>query len=125
MSAVDFSSVRDEVVKLTQTVSDLVQKQASSARTQIMDAVGSAADNISQSTSAAQDKLTSLESEVGSSIQKNPWRAVVIAAAGGRATRVSRLAGPDEHCDRRDAYGVSRRECGRTRRAVESGRIRS
>jgi ElaB/YqjD/DUF883 family membrane-anchored ribosome-binding protein len=83
MSAVDFSSLRDEVVKLTQAVSDLVQKQASSAGAQIMDAVGSAADNISQSTSAAQDKLTSLESEVGSSIQKNPWRAVVIAALVG------------------------------------------
>ena len=65
---------------MTQTVSDLVQKQTSSARAQIKDAVGMAADNISQSTSAAQDKLMSLESEVGSSIQKNPWRAVVIAA---------------------------------------------
>ena len=48
-----------------------------------MDAVGSAADNISQSTSAAQDKLTSLEAEVGSSIEKNLWRAVVVAALVG------------------------------------------
>ena len=83
MSSVDFSSLRDEVVKLTQTVSDLMQRQASSAGTQMMDAVGSAADSISRSTSAAQDKLISLESEVGSSIQKNPWRAVVIAAVAG------------------------------------------
>jgi uncharacterized protein YjbJ (UPF0337 family) len=82
-SAVDFSSLRDEVVKLTQTVSDLQKQTSSSARTQIKDAVGMAADNISQSTSAAQDKLMSLESEVGSSIQKNPWRAVVIAALVG------------------------------------------
>jgi ElaB/YqjD/DUF883 family membrane-anchored ribosome-binding protein len=80
---VDFSSLRDEVVKLTQTVSDLQKQTSSSARTQIKDAVGMAADNISQSTSAAQDKLMSLESEVGSSIQKNPWRAVVIAALVG------------------------------------------
>ena len=35
-----FHLLRDEVVKLTQTVSDLVQKQTSSARTQIKDAVG-------------------------------------------------------------------------------------
>jgi len=40
MSSVDFSSLRDEVVKLTQTVSDMMQKQASSAGTQMMDAVG-------------------------------------------------------------------------------------
>ena len=68
---------------MTQTVSDLVQKQTASARTQIKDAVGTAADNISQSTSAVQDKLTSLESELGSSIEKNPWRAVVVAAVVG------------------------------------------
>ena len=83
VSALDFSSLQEEIAKLTQMVSDLVQKQASSARTQIMDAVGSAADNISQSTSVAQDKLQSLEAEVGSSVQKNPWSAVLVAALVG------------------------------------------
>src|ERR1700735_515890 len=57
--------------------------KAQSAGRSAKDAIGMAAHNISQSPSAAQDKLMSLESEVGSSIQKNPWRAVVIAALVG------------------------------------------
>ena len=79
----DFSALRDEMAKLTHTISGLVQKHASSTRDQVMDAVGSAGENISQSASGAQDKLISLEVEIGSSIKKNPWTAVAIAALLG------------------------------------------
>jgi ElaB/YqjD/DUF883 family membrane-anchored ribosome-binding protein len=60
-----------------------VQKQTSAARDQVMGAVGSAADNITQSTSVAQDKLASLEVDMEAGIKKNPWTAIAIAALVG------------------------------------------
>jgi ElaB/YqjD/DUF883 family membrane-anchored ribosome-binding protein len=83
VASVDFSTLGDDVAKLTQTVSDLVQKQTSSARDQVIGVVSAAADNISQATSAGQDKLVSLEADVGDRIRKNPWTAVAIAALVG------------------------------------------
>jgi ElaB/YqjD/DUF883 family membrane-anchored ribosome-binding protein len=82
-SSIDLSGIRDEIARLTQTVTDLIQKQTSTARDQVMDAVGAAGDNISHSAAVAQDKLVSLEADVGARIQKNPWSAVAIAALVG------------------------------------------
>jgi ElaB/YqjD/DUF883 family membrane-anchored ribosome-binding protein len=82
-SSIDLSGVRNEIAKLTQTVTDLVQKQASTTRDQVIGAVGAAGDNLSQSASVAQDKLISMEEDIGSRIRKNPWSAVAIAALVG------------------------------------------
>jgi ElaB/YqjD/DUF883 family membrane-anchored ribosome-binding protein len=82
-SSIDLSGVRDEIAKLTQTVTDLVQKQASTTRDQVMGAVGAAGDNLSQSASAAQDTLVSMEEDMGTRIRQNPWSAVAIAALIG------------------------------------------
>jgi ElaB/YqjD/DUF883 family membrane-anchored ribosome-binding protein len=82
-SSIDLSGVRDELAKLTQSVTDLLQKQASTTRDQVMDAVGAAGDNISQSASVAQETLISMEEDMGSRIRKNPWIAVGIAACVG------------------------------------------
>jgi ElaB/YqjD/DUF883 family membrane-anchored ribosome-binding protein len=79
----DFSALRNDMVKLTSTLSDLVQKQTATARGQMAGAVGAAEDGISQSASAAQDKLMSIEQDVGSRIKNNPWSAVAIAALVG------------------------------------------
>jgi ElaB/YqjD/DUF883 family membrane-anchored ribosome-binding protein len=68
--------LRDEVAKLTQTVSGLAQKQMSSA-------MGAAGDSLSQSTAIAQDKFAAVEGDVEARIKKNPWGAVVIAALIG------------------------------------------
>jgi ElaB/YqjD/DUF883 family membrane-anchored ribosome-binding protein len=82
-SSIDLSGVRDEIAKLTQTVTDLVQKQASTTRDQVIGAVGAAGDNLSQSASAAQDTLISMEEDMGTRIRRNPWSAVAIAALVG------------------------------------------
>ena len=76
VSALDFSGLRDEVAKLTQTVAGLAQKQMSSA-------MGAAGDSLSQSTAIAQDKFAAVEDDVEARIKKNPWGAVVIAALIG------------------------------------------
>jgi len=82
-SSIDLGGLSDEIAKLTQTVSDLVQKQASSARDSVMGAVGAAGDNLSQSAAAAQDQFVAMEEDVGARIRKNPWGAVAIAGLIG------------------------------------------
>jgi len=82
-SAIDLSGVKDEIAKLTQSVTELVQKRTSTTRDQLMGAVGAAGDNLSQSASVAQDGLVSIEKDVGIRIRNNPWGAVAIAAVVG------------------------------------------
>ena len=72
VSALDYSGLRDEIAKLTRTVADLAQKEASSGRDQIVSAMGPAGDSLSQSAD-----------EVESRIKRNPWGAVAIAALVG------------------------------------------
>jgi ElaB/YqjD/DUF883 family membrane-anchored ribosome-binding protein len=82
-SSIDLTGVQDEIAKLTQSVTALVQKQASTTRDQVMGAVGAASDNLSQSASMAQDKLASMEEDMGTRIRRNPWSAVAVAALIG------------------------------------------
>jgi ElaB/YqjD/DUF883 family membrane-anchored ribosome-binding protein len=83
ISALDFSGLRGEVAKLTQTVSDLAQKQVSAGRDQVAGAMGAAGDSLTQSAAAAQDKLAAVESDVEARIKRNPWGAVAIAGLIG------------------------------------------
>jgi ElaB/YqjD/DUF883 family membrane-anchored ribosome-binding protein len=82
-SALDLSGLRDEIAKLTRTVSDLAHKQVSAGRGQMVGAMGAAGDSLSQSAAVAQDRLAAAESDVETRIKKNPWAAVAIAALIG------------------------------------------
>jgi uncharacterized protein YjbJ (UPF0337 family) len=83
VSSLDFSGLRDQIGKLTQQVSDLAHNQMSSGRDQVVSAMGSASDTLSQSAANAQDKFASLEGDVESRIKKNPWGAVAVAGLIG------------------------------------------
>jgi ElaB/YqjD/DUF883 family membrane-anchored ribosome-binding protein len=83
ISALDFSALRDEVSKLTQTVADLAQRRVSAGRDQVVGAMGAAGDSLSQSAAIAQDKFAAVEGDVEARIKKNPWGAVAIAALIG------------------------------------------
>jgi ElaB/YqjD/DUF883 family membrane-anchored ribosome-binding protein len=82
-ASIDLSGLRDEVATLTQTLSDVVRKQANTTRDQVVGAMGTASDSLSQSAFDAQDKLISMEAEMGARIRKNPWGAVAIAGLVG------------------------------------------
>jgi ElaB/YqjD/DUF883 family membrane-anchored ribosome-binding protein len=83
ISSLDFSGLRDQIGKLTQQVSDLAQNQMSSGRDQVVNAMGSASDTLSQSAANAQDKFAALEGDVESRIKRNPWGAVAVAGLIG------------------------------------------
>src|SRR5271157_5317354 len=82
-SSIDLSGIQDEIAKLTQSVTALLQKQASTTRDQVMGAVGAAGDNLSQSAAVARDRLASMEVDMGTRIRRNPWSAVAVAALVG------------------------------------------
>jgi ElaB/YqjD/DUF883 family membrane-anchored ribosome-binding protein len=79
----DLSRLRDDIARLTQTVSDLAQKQVASSRQQVVGAVGAAGDSLSQSAAIAQDKFAAMEGDVEARIKKNPWGAVAVAGLIG------------------------------------------
>jgi len=79
----DLSRLRDDIAKLTQTVSDLAQKQVASSRDQVAGVVGAAGDSLSQSAAVAQDKFAAVEGDVEARIKKNPWGAVAVAGLIG------------------------------------------
>ena len=79
----DFSRLREDIANLTQTVSDLAQKQVAASREQVAGVVGAAGDSLSQSAAVAQDKFTAVEGDVEARIKRNPWGAVAIAALIG------------------------------------------
>ncbi len=72
----DLSRLREDIASLTQTVSDLAQKQMTGV-------VGAAGGGLSQSAAVAQDKLGAMEGDVEARIKRNPWGAVAIAALIG------------------------------------------
>jgi len=80
---VEIDALKDQISKLAQTVTQLVQSQASTARDQVMSAVGSASDTLSQHASAAQGTLTTVENDIESRIKRNPWSAIAIAGLLG------------------------------------------
>ncbi|MBV9753229.1 MAG: DUF883 family protein [Hyphomicrobiales bacterium] len=79
----DFDALRADVTKLAQTVSQLVQNQASSTREQMRSVVGAASDNLTQTAAMAQDQFMSIEAEMESQIKRNPLAAVGVALGVG------------------------------------------
>jgi ElaB/YqjD/DUF883 family membrane-anchored ribosome-binding protein len=79
----DLGALREDLAKHRRTVSELVERQAASRREQVMDALGGVGETISESASAAQDKMGSIEADLESRIQRNPWSAIAIALGVG------------------------------------------
>ena len=82
-STPDLYQLRDDIARLTQTVSDLAQKQVASSRDQVAGVVAAAGDSLSQTVAVGQDKFAAVEGDVEERIKKNPWGAVAIAGLIG------------------------------------------
>jgi ElaB/YqjD/DUF883 family membrane-anchored ribosome-binding protein len=83
VSIPDLTGLRDDIARLTQTVSDLAQKQVASSGVQVAGVVSAAGDSLSQSAAVAQDKFAAVEVDVEERIKRNPWGAVAVAGLIG------------------------------------------
>lgn len=80
---IDLTGLRDEVAKLSKSVADMLQKQAATTRDQVVDAVSSASETLSDAASVAKEKFMSVEADLEERIKGNPMMAVGIAVVVG------------------------------------------
>lgn len=92
--AADLAALREDVARLTETMTALAQNQAGHASAALSESMEKAREVLAEATetltrtgrdlaSEASGRLKSMGTEVGASIERNPLTAVMIAAALG------------------------------------------
>ena len=81
--AENFASLRDDVAKLTTSITELVRSQASTTTGTVMEAVKGAGQKLSDSTTEAQNQLRGIGSDIEATIERNPLAAVLTALSAG------------------------------------------
>jgi ElaB/YqjD/DUF883 family membrane-anchored ribosome-binding protein len=79
----DLASLREDIAKLTNTVTDLVSKQASDATESIMGVVGDAGKKLSETTADAREGMSNLGAGMESTIERNPMISILLAFSSG------------------------------------------
>jgi ElaB/YqjD/DUF883 family membrane-anchored ribosome-binding protein len=86
----DFSSLREDIRRLTNVVSDLASDQIEGTRGSVMGTMDTARDRLSKTAnrfasnaSDATDKVRGAGAEIEARIERNPMTAVMIAIVGG------------------------------------------
>lgn len=81
----DYAALRDDISKLSDTVSKLVTRQADVASDRVSEAVGTAKAALADSAERAQERVKGIGADIESSIERNPYSAVLIALGVGLA----------------------------------------
>lgn len=79
----DLATLRDDIAKLTGTVTQLLRSRANTATDQVYSSYAQTRDQLGNRAAEARDQLGSLSSEVESKIERNPLSAVLVAALAG------------------------------------------
>jgi ElaB/YqjD/DUF883 family membrane-anchored ribosome-binding protein len=91
--AEDFGALREDIAKLTTSVSGLVRAQASSATNAVMEGTESARQQLSSGAAEAQSRLRGMGADIEATIERNPFAAVLIALSAGFLIGMLRSAG--------------------------------
>jgi len=81
--AVDFAALRDDVAKLSSSVTDFIRSQAAATTNTVSDAADSARQKVSDTVSKAQDRVVGANADLEKTIERNPFLAVIVATLGG------------------------------------------
>jgi len=81
--AADFSALRDDITRLTSTVSDLASKQASAATSTVIDKAETAQQKFSNGAAEVQSRIRGVGSDIEAAIERNPMVAVLTALCAG------------------------------------------
>ena len=93
--AADFAALRDDVTKLTSSVSEFIRTQTAATSNTVFDAVDNARQKVSDTASKAQDRVAGASRDLETTIEHNPLAAVLIAMVAGVVYRhIWRLAKP-------------------------------
>lgn len=79
----DLTALRDDISKLSASVLELVQQQASATKSQVFDAVDGARQRFADQSAEAKDRLGALSADLESTIERNPFTAIFAGALAG------------------------------------------
>ena len=79
----DLAAMRDDVAKLSSSVSEFVRTQTAATTNTVFDAVDNARQKISDTASKAQDRVARASTDLETTIERNPLVAVLIAMVAG------------------------------------------
>jgi ElaB/YqjD/DUF883 family membrane-anchored ribosome-binding protein len=81
--AADFAALREDVTKLSSSVTELARKQASATTSTVADAVDGARHKLSDTAAEAQNRLREAGSDLEGMIERNPMVAMLAALSAG------------------------------------------
>ena len=81
--AADLAALRDDVTKLTSSMSEFIRSQTAATKNTAFDAVDNARQKISDTTGKAQDRVAGASADLGKTIEQNPLMAVLVALMAG------------------------------------------
>ncbi|MGA8171545.1 MAG: hypothetical protein WB816_12055 [Methylocystis sp.] len=79
----DLAALREDVARLAETISKLLQSQTEAAGVGVSEAVGDARDKIANTAGEARNHARAASGEIEASIERNPLTAVLIAFGMG------------------------------------------
>jgi ElaB/YqjD/DUF883 family membrane-anchored ribosome-binding protein len=81
--AADFAALRDDVTKLTSSISEFIRTQTAATTNGVFNAVDNSRQKISDTASKAQDRVAGASRDLETTIERNPLAAVLIAMVAG------------------------------------------
>ncbi len=79
----DLAALRDDVAKLSLSLSEFIRTQTASTTNTVVDAVDNARQKFSDTASKAQDRVARAGTDLETTIEHNPLLAVLIAMVAG------------------------------------------
>ena len=79
----DLASLRDDVAKLSSSLSEVIRTHSAATTNTVFDAVNNARQKISDTASKAQDHASGVSADLEATIERNPLAAVLIALVAG------------------------------------------
>lgn len=79
----DLALLRDDVAKLSSSLSDFIRTQTATSASTVVDAVDNARQKISDTASKAQDRVARASTDLETTIERSPLVAVLIAMVAG------------------------------------------
>jgi ElaB/YqjD/DUF883 family membrane-anchored ribosome-binding protein len=81
--AADLAPLRDDVTKVSSSVSEFIRAQTAATTNTVFDAVDNARQKISDTAGKAQDRVAGASTDLETTIERNPLAAVLIAMGAG------------------------------------------
>ena len=81
--AADLAALRDDVTKLSASISEFIRTQTASTANSVFDAMDNTRQKVAETAGRAQGRVAEASSDLEATIERNPLAAVLIALGAG------------------------------------------